>query len=819
MDQVTIDDLGRSGLVPDDMGIRDAGAPEFAAAKVPVTSKGYVIPYYNLDGDRLAFYRLRLFNYTVEGKTLKYKQLSGSTNHIYFPKSFQEAVANIKRETSPFERPFVMLTEGEKKATAVCKAGIPCVAVGGADSWRNRTLILPSESVLEKAYAGTKNAGNIKVKLPAGAETFDESSLAQGMKDLIDFLLQKQMDIIICYDTDSPEGMKFDVQRAASSLGYELRYNGVPTTGIRQLILPYSADGKVGVDDYLNAHGADGLTTLIKDVQLRTNAFPRHPNARQLIAQKLQKKLNRRETQEVSLSILADLDAHGRRFRSSNDGSPYYFNDKTHALMPASLLDRSGDPLHETLFGTFLYRNYGIGGADSRIIQWLAAQFTGEQPVQEVEPRRVTALAGKNKDEIAIQISDSHFVVVTADPENPFKILPNGSYGLLFEQGQVEEITPGHLREELEKQKTIPFKPWWYEVITKQVNLSGGEDSAKLATLLYYISPFLLRWKGTQLPIEITIGEPGSGKSSLYELRLGILTGNPKLRNVPRDLRDWYASISHTGGVHVIDNLQFTNKELRQGMSDEICRLVTEPNPAIEMRRLYTTSGQDTLPINTVFAFTAIQQPFYNNDVMQRAAVFEMSAVGTGHNATWVSDQLSSFGGRVAWLAHHLHVLHKFLLAAKTKWNPNYRASHRLANYEQCLALMAEVLSLGEGTTQVSQVLMERMQRNMTDADWTLEAVKEYIQEMLKAEPGGFEFSAASVSAWAEGHAEHYHNTQLTNSRSLGRYLVAHQTMLKNILGMQAAGSKNNKKMFKILGDGKSKPKSKPGSKNSSGGP
>lgn len=798
MDQVTIDDLGRSGLLPPDMGIRDAGAPEFAAAKVPLTSKGYVIPYYNIHGERIAFYRLRLFDYEINGKKLKYKQLSGTANHVYFPKDFQAAVAKVTAKDSPYIRPFVILTEGEKKAAAICKAGIPCVAVGGVDSWRSRTLILPKDAVLEKAYAGTQATGSIKVKLPSGAELFDESNLASGVKDLIDFISEKRMDIIICYDTDLPEGVKFDVQRAASNLAYELLYNGLTTSQIRQMILPYSPDGKVGLDDYLLKHGVEELRKRVTETLERTNAFPRHPNARALIAQKLQKKLNRRETQEVSLSILADLDAHGRRFRSANDGSPYYFNDKTLALMPARLLDRSGEPLHESLFGTFLYRNYGISGADSRVLQWLAAQFTGEAPVSEVEPRRVVALAGKQKDEIAIQLSDSHFVVVTADEDNPIKIMSNGSYGLLFEQDQVAPIDIKHLREEFDKQKNGKFSPWWYEVTNKQANLVGGKETARLAALLYYISPFLLRWKGTQLPLEITIGEPGSGKSSLYELRLSILTGNPKLRNVPSDLRDWYASISNAGGVHVIDNLQFTNKELRQRMSDEICRLVTEPNPTIEMRRLYTTAEQNTIPINTIFAVTAVQQPFYNNDVMQRAAVFEMSAVGTdGHNATWVQDQLAAFGGRTAWLAHHLLVLHKFLKAARSKWNVDYRASHRLANYEQCLSLMAEVLGLAEdGAAPVPEALMQRMQRNMTDADWTLEAIKEYVETNLVVHKKGFVFSAASISAWAEGHEEHYHNQQLVNSRSLGRYLVAHKTMIGNLLGIVDHGTKNNKRMF-----------------------
>lgn len=789
MEQLSVDDLARSGLVHADMGIVEAVPSHFAAVKVPVGSKGYVIPYYDLKGDRIPFYRLRLFNAEV-----KYKQPMGTGNHIYFPPQFK-ALADAMITNDQFIRPFIILTEGEKKAAAVCKAGLPCVSIGGVDSWRNRTLILSSEVKFDKSY---EKMGQIRVKLPAGEEFRDDATLATGMQGLIDFCAQNKADLIVIYDTDTAAGVKMEVQRAASNLAYQLLYLGLTTSSVRQVVLPF--DGKkVGLDDFLVSRGVEPLIQLIKDTQELRNAFPRHPNARALINQKLQfGKLDRKELQEVSLSILADLDAKGRRLRSETDGTPYYFDDSTHTLMGASLLNKNGEVLHESSFGTHLYRNYGISGADTKVIQWLAAQFTGEEPVSLVEPRRVTALAGERDEEVAIQISDNYFAVVSADVNNPLRIYSNGAYGMLFEQGQVAETDAHELREEFKRQMEQEFTPWWYTVFKDHVGLAGGDEAIQLISLLYYISPFLLRWRGTQLPVELLIGEPGSGKSSVFELRLSILTGIPLLRNIPTDLRDWFASIINTGGIHVVDNVQFTNKELRQRMSDEICRIITEPNPHVEMRKLFTTSGQNTYPVNTVFAMTAIQQPFYNNDIIQRGAIFEMTAVKGGHQSTWVKDRIDQFGGRTAWLAHQMIALHKFMVMSNTSvWSKDYRATHRLANYEQALQTMARVC--GMDPNWIGGVLSTRTQRTMADADWTLEGIKEYVQDAIKQhKPKAPVFGAGDIARWAEQHEEHMHNPQLTNSRSLGRYMIVHKSILEKITGMREHGTQNNRKIFTV---------------------
>ena len=793
MSQSMIADLASSGLTPADIGARDAGAPEFAAIKVPPSSQGYVIPYYAPNGDRLPFYRIKLF-----GQELKYKQAHGTANHVYFPKNFKATLDYFLTQCKQDDiKPFIILTEGEKKAAATCKHGIPCCALGGVDNWRNRTIILPPETELKQG----KEKGVVRAKLPSGFDAFlEDFALALGMQQLSDALVKAKIPIIIIYDTDEKDGLKMEVQRAASQLAHQFLYMGIPISKVRQAILPYEGK-KVGLDDYLLEYPKEDLIKLCHDAIESRHTFPRHPNPRALINGKLQKgKLNRKEIQEIALTVLAELDGRGRRLLSTSSNLPYYFDETTHSLMAARMIQKQNEPIHETPFGKFLYRQFGLSSADSRVLGWLAAMFTGEDPIEDVEPRRIMAIPPTNPDEIALQISDSHFVVISGDLKKPLKIFTNGQYGLLFEQEQVEGTKAAELEEEFHKQLSMEPECWWLDIFRNSVNLNdnGDENVAKMAALLYYISPWLLRWRGTQLPIELIIGEAGSGKSSLFELRLSIITGEPHLRNIPSDLKDWFASIVNTGGLHVIDNVQFTNKELRQRLSDEMCRIITEPKPHIEMRRLYSTTGQYRLPVNTVFAMTAIQQPFYNADIIQRSAIFELGAIGGGHDSNWVGTQLDRFGGRTSWLAHHLVFIHRFLHRVQEGgWKDTYKAEHRLGNYEQCLQVAAQVF--GIEYQWIAHSLLERTQKKITEADWTLEGLKEYAAEVLAGAPDKkTTFAAVDIAQWAEAHEEHFINSQLINPRSLGRYLTSHQVTVQKVVGISPAGTKNNRKIFSV---------------------
>lgn len=1143
MQTTAVVDLNASGLVPADLNARGVAPPELAATNSSSSgTEGYVIPYFNIDGDPIPFYRVRLFD-----QEPKYRQPRGTPNHLYFPINFRQTLERVESKTKLNGHSggaYVLLTEGEKKSACACKVGFPTVGIGGVDSWRTKTVILPEATSLSTLYGKKKL---IKAKLPGGdPEDFRElSTLAVGMEDLVNLIVTRGLHVIITFDSDQEGGLKPQVQRAAAQLGYELRHRGIPISRIRSMLLPFEGV-KTGLDDFLIKYGAEALQELITETLARRCAFPTHPNVKSYVNSKLQGKLTRKEAQEVSLAVLTELDTRGRRLTSSATSTPFYFDEDTCRLMPAPIMHKHGDPLHEVPFGKFLYKEFGLSSSDTKVMSWLASQFTGEPPLEEADPKKVLSIPRSIPNSLAYQISDSQFALITSDPENPITIYSNGSKGILFEEDQVEPLDDAKLLEQFYQQRERSLSPWWLEVF-KEVNLEERDmtkDETRLyATLLFYVSPWMNRWRGAQLPIELVIGEAGSGKaqpldakvltpvgfkkmgdivagdeiitpkgttskvlvvhpqglkeiykvtfhdgssteccgdhlwhvqtpnqrwakrpgvvkslskireqdlryvnrnrfrnyipliaqaidftctnsfrpldpyvlgallgdggftskkswtvtftsddthniekvshrlpeddrlvpssknakrynyrvlgtntstalrslnlyghksidkfipeqylwnkaserlellqglmdtdgsaitagaavfnsssvklaegvrwlvqslggtasiskrtapqkqghhlaynvhirmpmgvcpftlprkidyfncvrhqkplrgirsieyigekeakcititdpeglyitddfivthnSSLYEMRLAILTGKPFLRNAPQDLRDWHASVANTGGLHVTDNVQFTNKELKQRISDEICRIVTEPEPHIEMRKLYSTSTLFSTPVQTAFAVTAIQLPFNNTDLIQRSAILELGAVTSGHDGDWVRHQIGRFGDRTTWVAHHLLVIHKFLNLAKDKWSDSYPASHRLAHYEQCLRLMAEVF--GVESAWLPKALSVATSANMSEADWALEGLKIFAMEALERSPQGMTMFAADITDWAMGHEDFEDNQQLASTRRLGRYMQSHKRTIERVAGIYEDGMYANRIRYRVV--------------------
>lgn len=805
-----VDDLAKSGLVIPDMNVREVGPPEINhvhLARVPnVTCAGYVIPYYDMYGDLLPFYRVRAF-----GQEPKYKQASGEQNHVYFPPGLWRL---LKKKVCDF----VLIVEGEKKAACAVKNGVPAVGLSGVDSWRNRILVLPDDVKLESVAAKKQ----LRITMPSGTDTESHNSgpLATGFEAFIEYCAKEDLHTIICFDSDAEGSVKPQVQRAAATLAYEMRFRGVSISRIRQLILPSLGQMKMGLDDFI-CHPKGGvkmLHTYIKQIRQKRVAFPRHPDPRGFINKKLQSpRMSRKDIQDISLSILMELESRGKRIRNIDSGEMYYFDDTTHELMPVLL--RYQVPLHETSFGSFLYREYNIASADQKLMQWLAAQFNGEPGVMDARTQRVLALIPSMPDCIAYQVNNAHFIVVTPDPNEPFLVLRNGERDMMFEQSMVQPIDEKELFRECGRQLDSKIEMHWLTVMNgmnfRDIINEDGDDTRPqttadqqrlLASLLCYISPWLLRWRGTQLPVELMIGEAGSGKTSTYTLRQLITTGKPSLANMTTDIKDWYASITTRGGVHVLDNVKFvaSAKDYRQRLSDELCRLVTESDPAIELRKLYTTSDSLRIPVRCTFAMTAIEQPFFATDIIQRAAMFELEAIGGSHDSSWVLRQLDSVGGRMGWLAHHLVTLHRFLkLAVHDKgWNHNYKAAHRLANYEQCLQLMAE--SFGLDSAWIPKVLTHTTDEKLSESDWTLQALKGYVKERKEARPDTYfkeSVTATEIAEWAEAHKVFYKNGQVTNAFRLGRYMQSHAQLVTKLVGLAEGPKRGNRRTFRIIGD------------------
>lgn len=140
LDQYIENDLKRSNLGFDDLELNKL-VPEQIKSKIGMKSTpkcmgGYEIIYRDYFGNLIEengipFSRIRILG--SEDKELpKYLAPPVSSSHLYIPKQLENALKNNN---------FLVITEGEKKAVAACKANIPCVAIAGVTMFRDSSIL------------------------------------------------------------------------------------------------------------------------------------------------------------------------------------------------------------------------------------------------------------------------------------------------------------------------------------------------------------------------------------------------------------------------------------------------------------------------------------------------------------------------------------------------------------------------------------------------------------------------------------------------------------------------------------------------------
>lgn len=777
-----IEDLAKSGLTVADLQARKVTSTEIHATGSPQQCDGYVIPYRSIGGVAIPFYRVRLKNWEP-----KYKQLTDEPNHIYFPRGFWDAANDESTE-------YILFVEGEKKAACAAKHGFACAGAGGVDSWSNKTVSLPKEAKLSKA-----KDGRIVAKLVAGLEeSGHQDELASGMKELIELIIRRDIPLVIVYDSDRKGHVEPQVQAAAARLGYALRFHGIPARNIRQFILrapPGYMEDKIGLDDLLEATKVTPaqLDHAVRKVCAKPSAFPRHPNPREYLNKKLRRtRMTREQLQGLATSILCDLDANGTRLYSQDEDELYYFSRTTKKLIKVNF--KTNENYAKSDWGIFLYQNYNLSAADERIMIWLETLYAGEEPVAAVEPERVVAV---RDDAIYYQISSAQMMKVTS---GRIQVLDNGSDDILFLSDAVEDLDKtklvGKVNELLESKEPLPN--YWLD-ITKRTRLADDAEHshARLLSYLYSISPWFYRWRGTQLPVEMMVGEPGSGKSTLYQLRLSILNGRPRLRNPAKDINDWGVSVGNTGGIHVTDNVNLVNSQLRQQISDEMCRLITEPSPTIEKRKLYTDNELVYTPVKAVFAITSVRQPFGAADIIQRSIITHMNKgdEAVEYHGDWAGEQLEKFGGREGWMAQQLVFIHKLLGMVAREWDPKYRAKYRLVNVEQLLKMSARLY--GDDDSWLVTYMEDVQSEKIAENDLILGALRQF-SELVVEKFGEYNksnqstFTARELGDWMKTHPDFKDVELLTNARRLGKFLKDNPNMLATVAGISEFSVRSN---------------------------
>lgn len=773
----TLKDLERSGLTDETIEasqIRDGSTDEEVAALLRdrYKVKGYVLPYFGLDLAPLnRFYRIKVISSLNGHEPPKYLQPKAAGNHLYLPPLLGSNPKWFKDTKLP-----LVITEGEKKALAAAQIGLPTVAVAGVFSWRTHI------HSFDRGVVRVEDKPSAKVvHLDDRGEKTYRSEVAPEFEKIE----WGNREVFIVFDDDAETNP--EVQRASFELANWLADHGaVP----RQISLANRVTDrdvrragrnpgqKLGLDDLLAIAPAFGEDLL--DPEWRSsNSFrplPQDPLA--WTTEQLNSGRATRDIQERVARFAIDwLDANGTRFMGV-DGTYYFFDAETRVLHDFHVGSNLG-ALRETSFGHLLVEQLGLDPADNSTVGRLIGRYPLGAAV--ISPHRVIGQTPSEPDVLYYQASDADMVKITA---GGLSILSNGDDDVLFYKGAVEPLDLDALSDAAEDWRK-PGEPLWYKALsTLNIEPMGElthEATLQLLTCLFYISPWLNRWRGLMLPLEIAVAEAGSGKSFTYNLRMGVLTGRPSLSGLPNDYRDWVAAVGTAPSLWVCDNLGNVKSDFWHRLNDELARLITDPAPAIELRQLYTTATAMRVPVNSAFAITTIKNPFTAPDVLQRALIYNLSAIPAGkRDPDWYTDRLAR---RIEWVAEHLNVLHLFLRQVEKKWRPNFKSGYRLVHFEQAILIVGSVL--GWDMSDTVSKLAGVVAAAVAQYDPIIEALATFVEEWPSTRRR--KVGLRDVTDWAEvDPGERFVALrQLGNEILLAKYVLSHKYDIEQALGVE----------------------------------
>lgn len=235
--EMMIADLARSGLDAADarrLGLEPLTAEEASAfTGVDDPRSGYRLPYFTPSGDRTGFARVRYFETNgrvpfggrLSDDAPKYMQPAGSVNEFYLAPLADWA--KIAADPSID----LLFVEGEKKSAKATREGLPCIGLGGVNSFMRKT--------------STGKQGRPK----------------SAPLDDFDLFTWPGRNVVIAYDSDID--YKPGVQDAERKLAALLIKLGAKPCRVR-----LKCDCKTpckGLDDFLVAHGAEAFNALTRE--------------------------------------------------------------------------------------------------------------------------------------------------------------------------------------------------------------------------------------------------------------------------------------------------------------------------------------------------------------------------------------------------------------------------------------------------------------------------------------------------------------------------------------------------------------------------
>jgi putative DNA primase/helicase len=213
---------------------------------------GMLIPYFDPFGvpyvghNGSDFYRLkpRPLGDSNDHDYPKYLSARGVGNRPYFPQNFDWPKFLASKKRKP-----VIITEGEKKAAALCAAGYPAIGLPGVTAWHDKRERLDNPS--DSPAAMVEDA----------PLTPDDLELARPLPELVEVieLMGAGQKFIILFDSDFQQ--KYLIQHAVKRLAEWLtELDADPYL----CLLPSEVDGrKNGADDLIYRHGKNAIDMLL----------------------------------------------------------------------------------------------------------------------------------------------------------------------------------------------------------------------------------------------------------------------------------------------------------------------------------------------------------------------------------------------------------------------------------------------------------------------------------------------------------------------------------------------------------------------------
>lgn len=238
LSQDILDDLARSGLTHEDaqqLRITPVDAT-WCEDNLNVPYPGYRIPYWDMDGKPLDFYRVRFLTNpaptggkfgTPINPPIKYSQPPDTRPYVYFPPGIDWRAVSKDPSTGT-----LVITEGEKKAASACKHGVACIGLGGV--W-----------------------------------SFQSAQRAWALLPELDEFEWEGRDVELCFDSDVMT--KLEVHQALTRLTHRLLERRARVSLV--YIVPPTGTDKMGLDDLIVEHGVESFHALPRQSSELANAI------------------------------------------------------------------------------------------------------------------------------------------------------------------------------------------------------------------------------------------------------------------------------------------------------------------------------------------------------------------------------------------------------------------------------------------------------------------------------------------------------------------------------------------------------------------